>query len=239
MNKFTAEKSFWDLFPDAELGIVIAAGINNKSSECLARDEITKELAEANIKARKFIDKDTLSECSAVSVWREAFQKFKKKKGNRSSIEALLSRVQKGNEVGPINPLVDIYNTMSLTYGLPCGGEDLDNIAGTMRLTLSENGGEEFIAIGDTENDPTLPGELCYLDDKGAVCRCWNWRDGTRTMLTEDSTSAFLIFESVNPERHDELAAAVSELADRISKYLGGEIKVQKILTKDDCEITL
>jgi len=58
-------------------------------------------------------------------------------------------------------------------------------------------------------------------------------------MLTEDSTSAFLIFESVNPERHDELAAAVSELADRISKYLGGEIKVQKILTKDDCEITL
>lgn len=134
-------------FPDAELGIVIAAGINNKSSECLARDEITKELAEANIKARKFIDKDTLSECSAVSVWREAFQKFKKKKGNRSSIEALLSRVQKGNEVGPINPLVDIYNTMSLTYGLPCGGEDLDNIAGTMRLTLSENGGEEFIAI--------------------------------------------------------------------------------------------
>ncbi len=239
MNKFTAEKSFWDLFPDAELGIVIAAGINNKSSECPARDEITKELAEANIKARKFIDKDTLSECSAVSVWREAFQKFKKKKGNRSSIEALLSRVQKGNEVGPINPLVDIYNTMSLTYGLPCGGEDLDNIAGTMRLTLSENGGEEFIAIGDTENDPTLPGELCYLDDKGAVCRCWNWRDGTRTMLTEDSTSAFLIFESVNPERHDELAAAVSELADRISKYLGGEIKVQKILTKDDCEITL
>ena len=51
-------------------------------------------------------------------------------------------------------------------------------------------------------------------------------------MLTEDSTSAFLIFESVNPERHDELAAAVSELADRISKYLGGEIKVQKILNK-------
>ena len=163
MNKFTAEKSFWDLFPDAELGIVIAAGINNKSSECLARDEITKELAEANIKARKFIDKDTLSECSAVSVWREAFQKFKKKKGNRSSIEALLSRVHKGNEVGPINPLVDIYNTMSLTYGLPCGGEDLDNIAGTARLTLSENGGEEFIAIGDTENDPTLPGRALAI----------------------------------------------------------------------------
>ncbi len=212
MNKFTAEKSFWQLFPDAELGIVIASGINNKSNECAGRSEIINELAEANIKARKFIDKDTLSECSAVSVWRDAFQKFKKKKGNRSSIEALLSRVQKGNEVGPINPLVDIYNTMSLTYGLPCGGEDLDNIEGTMRLALSENGGEEFIAIGDTENDPTLP---------------------------DDSTSAFLIFESVDPQRHDDLEAAVTDLASRVSKYLGGEIKVQKILTKDDSEITL
>lgn len=239
MNKFIAEKSFWELFPDAELGIVIASGINNKPDECKSRDEIIKGLADANIKAKKFIDKDTLSECSAVSVWRDAFQKFKKKKGNRSSIEALLNRVQKGNEVGPINPLVDIYNTMSLTYGLPCGGEDLDNIIGTMRLTLSENGGEEFIAIGDTENDPTLPGELCYLDDKGAVCRCWNWRDGTRTMLTDDSTSAFLIFESVDPSRHDDLAAAVSELAALVSKHLGGEIKAQKILTKDDSEITL
>ena len=239
MKKFVAEESFWNLFPKAELGVVIVSGIQNTEEGCSDRGEIIRLLVEANQTAKKYIDREPLSECRAVSVWRDAFQQFKKKKGNRSSIEALLSRVQKGNEVGPINPLVDIYNTMSLTYGLPCGGEDLDCIQGTMRLTVSETGGESFIAIGDTENDPTLPGELCYLDDEGAVCRCWNWRDGVRTMLTENSTSAFLIFESVDPARHDDLEAAVSALAEATAKYLGGTIAAREILTRDHPEIVL
>ena len=36
-----------------------------------------------------------------------------------------LKRVLKGKPVGHIAPAVDIYNTVSLTYALPVGGEDL------------------------------------------------------------------------------------------------------------------
>lgn len=233
LNRFVSEKSFWELFPEAELGIVVVHGIDNADIGEDKKNEIIKELLQANKEAVKFLDAPTIGECSVVKVWRQAFQLFKKKKSNRSSIEALLSRVAKDNIVGHINPLVDIYNTMSLSYGLPCGGEDFDNIQGDMRLTITEQGGDEFFAIGDTENDPTLPGELCYLDDAGAVCRCWNWRDGTRTMLTENTKNAFLIFENVDPSRHDVLAEAVDALAERITKYLGGEIKAKTIVTKD------
>ena len=45
------------------------------------------------------------------------------------------------------------------------------------------------------------PGELAYIDDAGAVCRCWNWRDGVRTALSDDSADAFLAIECVEPER--------------------------------------
>lgn len=42
-------------------------------------------------------------------------------------------------------------------------------------------GGDAFTPLGeDAESDPTLPGELAYVDDAGAVCRCWNWREGVR-----------------------------------------------------------
>jgi len=41
--------------------------------------------------------------------WRQAFTKFKTKKGARSSIEALLKRVSQGREFNLINPLVDIF----------------------------------------------------------------------------------------------------------------------------------
>lgn len=82
--------------------------------------------------------------------------------------------------VTTISPLVDIYNAASLRFGLPCGAEDLDTFVGNLQLTVTE-GGDEFYLIGDETNTPTLPGEVCYKDDKGAVCRCFNWRDGERT----------------------------------------------------------
>lgn len=47
-----------------------------------------------------------------------------------SSIEALLKRVSQERECNPINLLVDIYNSVSLSYAVPCGEEDLAKIVG-------------------------------------------------------------------------------------------------------------
>ena len=53
----------------------------------------------------------------------------------------------------------------------------MDRFVGDLQLTITD-GGDEFYLIGDDRNQPTLPGELCYKDDAGAFCRCFNWRDG-------------------------------------------------------------
>ena len=175
--------------------------------------------------------------CSRSDHSCDCAARAREKKGARSSIEALLKRASGGREVGSINPLVDIYNTVSLTYALPCGGEDIDTFAGDLRLTVTQ-GGDAFRALGDEADSETLPGEVCYLDDAGAVCRCWNWRDGVRTMLTESTTNAFLILESVDPARHDDLAAALDDLAARTQAALGGEME-SRIVTKDSPAIAL
>ena len=47
-------------------------------------------LVEANNEAKKYLTKEVLSENPVIAVWREAYKKFKTKKGVRSSIEALL-----------------------------------------------------------------------------------------------------------------------------------------------------
>ena len=147
---------------------------------------IARALAEANGKADQHLESNTISQNEVVAVWRDAYQKFKTKKGVRCSIENLLKRVLKGNPVGSITPSVDIYNTVSLTHALPVGGEDIDAMAGDIRLGITE-GGDAFRPLGEEEDAPTLEGELCYRDDAGAICRCWNWRDGERTALTDKS----------------------------------------------------
>ncbi|MFW5632340.1 MAG: B3/4 domain-containing protein [Acetivibrio ethanolgignens] len=238
MSKFIIEKPVWDLFPELSIGIIVAKGVDNSiAKEEELKDELAAALEAANEDAKQYLTADTLSENEVISVWRKAYQQFKTKKGVRCSIEALLKRASKGNAVGNINPLVDIYNVISLKYALPCGGEDLDTFAGDLRLTKTE-GGDEFLALGDEENDNTLPGEVCYLDDAGAVCRCFNWRDGVRTMLTENTKNAFLIIECIDPNRKDVMEKALAELAETTQKYLGGSM-VASVLTKENPEVEL
>lgn len=83
--------------------------------------------------------------------------------------------------------------------------------------------------IGDSENTPTLAGELCYRDDKGAVCRCLNWRDGERTMITSDTKNAFIVIELLDSDRMEDLQAALDFIEKNAQKYLKGKSS-QKIL---------
>ncbi len=237
MKYFTIEPSFWTLFPQCSIGVVILEGIQNQvKPDSATQTWLENELEKANQEAKQFLTEEVLSQNQVVSVWRQAFTKFKTKKNARSSIEALLKRVEKGKEVGSINPLVDLYNIISLRYALPAGGEDLDQMVGLLRLKVTE-GGDEFMALGEEERDDTLPGEVCYVDDMGAVCRCWNWREGQRTMLTEQTKRAIVLFESVDPDRHLVLQHAMKEFIASAEHVLGGQVAKAVFLDREHCEV--
>ena len=140
MKKFVIEDSFWNLFPNAKIGVVICHGIDNSIRD---KEQYAEMILEAEKEALRHLQNAEFSNNHVIKVWRQAFQKFKTKKGARASIETLLKRVHNGNHIGTINPLVDIYNSISLRYALPCGGEDIDKFIGDIRLTTAI-GNEEF-----------------------------------------------------------------------------------------------
>lgn len=239
MKSFIAEDSFWELFPQAAVGVVVVEGM--KPTAQISQedvDAIAALLDRANIDAERHLTSDTISENAPVKAWREAYRLFKTKKGARCSIENLLKRVLKGKPVGHITPAVDIYNTVSLTYALPVGGEDLHAIEGDLRLKVTD-GGDAFLPLGEEADDPTLPGELAYIDDAGAVCRCWNWRDGQRTALTDDSANAILVVECVDPARRADLEAALDEFAALMERYLGASIEVRAVVDRAHPELVI
>lgn len=234
MKKFIVEDDFWELFPQARIGVVVCTGLDNSIRD----DNKFKELlSQAEIKALTYLTEEQFSNNSVIKVWRDAYKKFRTKKGVRSSIEALLKRVHSGNHIGNINPLVDIYNSISLSFALPCGGEDIDKFAGNIRLTKAE-GNEEFITLGSDESSSPYESELIYKDDDGAICRCLNWRESVRTMLTESTKDAFMCVELIDESRYQEFEEALNQLAYLINKNLGGTTEIQ-ILSNVDKEILL
>ena len=222
MEKFVVEDDFWNLFSNARIGVITYHGIDNSIKD---KDKYNHMIYNSEKEALKYLKNAEFSSNEVIKVWREAFKKFKTKKGARSSIESLLKRVHNGNHLGTINPLVDIYNSISLRYGLPCGGEDIDTFVGDIRLTKAV-GNEKFITLGTYENAPPYEGEIVYKDNEGAICRCFNWRESVRTMLTENTENALLCIELIDEGRLNELENALKDLAKTVQDNLGGTCKI-------------
>ena len=231
MKKFIIEDDFWELFPNAKIGIITCNGIDNTIKD---ENQYKDMISQGEKEALNHLTNEEFSSNEVIKVWRDAFKRFKTKKGARSSIEALLKRVSTGKGLGTINPLVDIYNSISLKYAMPCGGENMDKFIGDIRLTKA-TGDESFITLGSDKSEPPYEGEIVYKDDEGAICRCWNWRESVRTMLTEDTKNAFLCIELVDENREKEFENALKELSQLVEENLGGksEISILHINNKE------
>lgn len=225
MKKFEITKDFFEIFPNANIAVIIAKNIDNN-----VKIESEKLLNKASVIAEKYIDSQIWIDNEIIKYWREAFSKFKTKKGARSSIESLLKRISNGNKLNSINPLVDIYNYISLKYGVPCGGEDIFKIKGNMLLTKAD-GCEQFITYGSNISEPPYPEEIIYKNDDGAICRCLNWRESTRTLLKNNTTNAILFIESIDDKFFDVIQNASNEMTQLIQENLGGNVKIH-ILNK-------
>jgi DNA/RNA-binding domain of Phe-tRNA-synthetase-like protein len=230
MKKCIVDPEFWELFPEGQIHLLVAKELDNQAVP-EKEEYFSKLLKDAALAAQAFLPNENFSQNDVIAQWRQAFTKFKTKKGARSSIESLLKRASQHKEFTPINPLVDIYNSISLTYGVPCGGEDLAAINGDLHLGKAK-GGESFRPLGAEKDAPVLPEEIIYYDETGAICRCLNWREAQRTMLTENTKTAVLVVEAVNKQQAERGDQAIKALKAQIDQYFQIESTIIQ-LTKD------
>jgi len=72
-------------------------------------------------------------------------------------------------------------------------------------------------------------GEVIWCDDADVTCRRWNWRQGRRTRLSEDSNTALFIFDALDPMTDEALHAAADDLASYLTR-LGPDVGVTRRL---------
>ncbi|MGW3625632.1 B3/B4 domain-containing protein [Streptomyces sp. NPDC000880] len=191
-------------------------GPSNADSSALL-DDAVRRLAER-------LDGRAPDEDPHLAAWRAAYSAFGAKPSRtRNSAEALAKRALADGGLPRINVLVDLYNAISVAHLVPVGGEDTDHIKGGMRLVRA-TGQEPFVTVAGGEETVEHPdaGEVVWCDDEGVTCRRWNWRQGVRTRLTEESVNALFLLEGMAPMTTGELEAAAAELAESLQKLSPG-----------------
>ena len=182
-------------------------------------------LAAAETAAGKALSDRPADEIPHVAAWREAYRSFgAKPQRTRNSLEALMRRAASG--LPRVNRLTDLYNAVSVLHQVPVGGEDLARYEGPARLVRS-TGEEPFdtVADGIPVIEHAEPGEVVWRDDAGVTCRRWNWRQGRRTQLRDDTTAALFILDALGPMSDEELRAAAEDIAARVAR-LGPDVRI-------------
>lgn len=228
VNASYIDPAIFELRPDYSAVLLAVDGLipgaSNDASEAL--------LQKAEASARSALQEQKVESLPHVAAWRAAYQGFGAKPNRtRNSLEALLRRAVTG--LPRVNRLTDIYNAISVIHQIPLGGEDLSKYSGPPRL-IRATGEEPFdtASNGETVIEHPEPGEVIWCDDEGVTCRRWNWRQGRRTQLQDETTTALFILDALDPVTTDALQAAAEELATHLSE-LGPDITItDHLITK-------
>ena len=222
MTSLLVREEIFRTFPEVRIGLAAFRDADNAGERPSLVELLRREQAEA---VRR-LGPSLLSEHPRVAPWREAYRAFgAKPKDHPSSIENLLRRVGKGQELRSVNPLVDLYNVVSLRHLLPVGGEDLAAVEGDVELRFAADDEPAVRLLGEPEARPPKPGEVIYADGAGALCRRWNWKEADRTKLTDRTTRGFLVIEALPPAGRAELDAALADLAALVAEHCGGTVR--------------
>ncbi|MGB3328031.1 MAG: phenylalanine--tRNA ligase beta subunit-related protein [Thermomicrobiales bacterium] len=205
----SVDPAIFALQPDYKLLTILAAGLDLTSETARAIAEERLAAAEGAVRARGVADWTTDPH---VAAWMDAYKAFgAKPKRTMPSVLALLKRVDGG--LPRIDPVTDAYNAISIAHALPIGGEDFAAYAGAPHLTVAA-GDEPFDTTdsGEPVIDHPAAGEVIWRDDTHVTCRRWNWRQGIRTRIVPETTTAIFLLEALGPMPDADLDAAGEEL---------------------------
>ena len=221
--RFSIDSDVLERFPGLSIGVVLASGVDNSRG----REQAAEILREQIERVCGEWSRERLELDPRILAWREAYRRFgAKPKKHRCSVENMLRTILSARPTPSINPVVDLYNAISLKHVIPAGGDDLDRVEGDIHLTIA-TGDERFVPLNGTDAVSPKPGEVIYRDDDDVLCRRWNWRECDKSKLTESTTNLCLVVEGLPPFSADDVSQIASELAETVETHCSGRTTVR------------
>jgi len=222
MPEIRIHPKIFEEHPTFRRGIVIARNMDNQGHSSELEDILNRTIAQA---AQQPID---LKADPRTMVWSDAHRLFGSNPNKFPPAHcALLKRVQKPGAAIPfINKVVAIMNINSIQDVTPVGGDDVVRANGSLELRYAD-GSENFTPLGspDKSEHPVF-GEVIYLvpESNEVMCRRWNWRNGHRTRIAEDTRSIVMNIDSLGENSEGRAMATRDRVAQMLEAYCKAEI---------------
>jgi DNA/RNA-binding domain of Phe-tRNA-synthetase-like protein len=221
-------------FPEYRRGVVVAHGVKNSSSPA----ELVQLLRGEETAARGRLNAETLTAEPRLASWREAFRQLGYKPGDfRPSIEALLRRVLRGQELPSINALVDIGNIVSLRYSLPVGGHAIDVLVHDIALRPA-SGAEKFVPFGSDRGEQPLAGEFIFAEENTVLTRRWIWRQANHTLTRSETAAIEFNIDALPPVTAADVEGAGKDVMNLVERFCGGRMRFE-ILSRQSPRLLL
>jgi DNA/RNA-binding domain of Phe-tRNA-synthetase-like protein len=209
-------------------------------------DEVLRMLIGAQHTVRQRADLEPIASHPSIAAWREAYRAFGAKPTEYpSSIEALIKRVRRGDEVPYINTLAALCNSASLRYLVPIGGHAIDVMSpdGELRLGFAR-GDEDFMPFGGAPQSGRIEhpdtGEIIFTyNTRTVLCRRWTWRQGEFSKLQRTTTAVVINVDGLPPVTRADVEAISRDLATLAGMYCGGAPTEVKLLSADNLQAEL
>ncbi len=233
---YEIEQAVFERFPGYARMVVVADGVDNTRE--------IPELAELLAQCEEGVRRDDLEDLACPGAGNMGRSLLGH--GHQTQEEPAV-RDQPGDQRGRagkplpfINPLVAIFNCISLKYLSPCGGDDRNVIEGELRLGIAD-GTENYVPLGQPDVlEHPQPGEVIYYDTatKDVFCRAWCWKNGNRSKLMPETTNAVINVDAMPPLPLATAEQAAEEVAGLLRRFTGAKTAIHK-LTAETPRFTL
>ena len=193
-------------------------GINNTVYSSSLKDYI-------DVHVKRHLENNSLESLKENQVIQGFYELHKEvgipKRKNLPASENLLKNLLKKQEFHKINPLVDLYNLISMDTKLALGAHDLDKTEGNISLRLTQ-GNENYIPLGSVEAKEVKAGIYSYIDDANDIICYSEIRQVDKTKVTEESKDVFFIVQGNQATTDKYVEDVAQELITVVTYYLGG-----------------
>lgn len=218
--EYRIDPAIFQLCPGYRRGLLLAQELRNGAAPSALGEALRAQEASLRSEIR-----GNPAEYPRIAAWRDAYRRFGARPSDfRSSVEALVRRVLRGDDLPSINALVDIGNLISLRYLMPVGVHPVPPGSAPLALRLSAPEDRFSPPDGAPEEQPER-GEVVFAQDATVLTRRWTWRQSALTLTLPDTTAVFFNLDALEIVPDDVLAAAAREVEQLVREYCGGQIE--------------